>query len=129
MKSQDMAIVKSLVTVAWADGEYHQKEREMVDALIAAFEANEEEAKEIKTYAEEKRSLDDVPIADLSPEDRQVVLQHAILLTFVDRVQHDSEKQYLDALTKKLEIPDEVAKSITYIAEARARRFLNLLQS
>jgi uncharacterized membrane protein YebE (DUF533 family) len=127
MKLEDMAIVKSLVSVAWADGEFHDKEKEMVDALISAFDANEAEAEQIRLYAAEKRTLDDVPVDDLAAGDRRVLLQHAVLLTYVDKDQHESEKQYLDALCKKLSIPDEEAREITSAAESRAKRFLNLL--
>ena len=43
MHEQNMAIVKSLVSVAWADGVFADEEKDMVDALIAAFEATDEE--------------------------------------------------------------------------------------
>lgn len=122
-----MAIVKSLVSVAWADGEFHEKERQMVDALISAFSANEAEAEQIRLYSEEAKTLDDVPITDLNEGDRRVVLQHAVLLTYVDKEQHEKEKEYLDALRKRLEIPDEEAAAITSLAEERAKRFMNLL--
>jgi uncharacterized membrane protein YebE (DUF533 family) len=127
MRSEDMAIVKSLVSVAWADGEFHEKERQMVDALISAFSANEAEAEQIRLYSEEAKTLDDVPITDLNEGDRRVVLQHAVLLTYVDKEQHEKEKEYLDALRKRLEIPDEEAVAITTLAEERAKRFMNLL--
>jgi uncharacterized tellurite resistance protein B-like protein len=127
MHQQNMAIVKSLVSVAWADGEFHEKEREMVEALISAFEASEEEAKAIRTYADEKRTLDDVPVAELSADDRRVLVQHAVLLTFVDREQHETERALLSALCRKLEIPDAEAEELRQAAEARAKRFLNLL--
>ncbi len=84
MHEENMAIVKSLVSVAWADGVFADEEREMVEALISAFEASEDEAKAIRDYAAEKRTLDDVPITDLSADDRRVLLQHAVLLTYVD---------------------------------------------
>ena len=64
MHEQNMAIVKSLVGVAWADGRFADEERELVEALIAAFEANEDEAKEIRTYAAEKKTLEDVPLTE-----------------------------------------------------------------
>ncbi|WP_437752872.1 TerB family tellurite resistance protein [Sorangium sp. So ce1389] len=127
MQEQSMAIVKSLVSVAWADGEFHDAEREMVEGLIAAFEATEEEAKQIRTYAAERRTLDDVPLGELGGEDRRALLQHAVLLTFVDGEQHDAEKQYIAALCKKLEIPELESEQIIKSAEARARRLLTLL--
>ncbi|AUX24798.1 hypothetical protein SOCEGT47_053380 [Sorangium cellulosum] len=122
-----MAIVKSLVSVAWADGEFHDAEREMVEGLISAFEASEDEAKEIRAYAAEKKTLDDAPIGQLGGDDRRALLQHAVLLTFVDGEQHDAERQYLAALCKKLELPDGEAAQIIQAAEARARRLLPLL--
>ncbi|WP_438004358.1 TerB family tellurite resistance protein [Sorangium sp. So ce321] len=127
MQEQSMAIVKSLVSVAWADGEFHDAEREMVEGLIAAFEANEEQATEIRAYAAERRTLDDAPLGELGGEDRRALLQHAVLLTFVDGEQHDAEKQYIAALCKKLEIPELESEQLIKSAEARARRLLTLL--
>ncbi len=127
MHEENMAIVKSLVSVAWADGEFHDKEREMVEALIAAFEANDDEARAIRSYALEKRTLDDIPLTDLSAADRRVVLQHAVLLTYVDGEQHEDEKRFIGALSEKLRIPGDEATSLIEAAEARAKRLLNLL--
>jgi len=127
MHEQDKAIVKSLVSVAWADGVFADEEREMVDALIAAFDANEEEAKEIRAYASEKRTLEDIDLKELSADDRRVLLQHAVLLTYVDGAQHEREQQFIESLCKKLKIPDAEAKALVEAAGARAKRFLNLL--
>lgn len=127
MHDENMAIVKSLVTVAWADGEFAQAEREMVEALIDAFEATEDEAKEIRAFAAEKRTLDDIPLTELSADDRRVLLQHAVLLTWIDGEQHSSESAFLDALCAKLRIPAEEAKPLIELADARAKKFLNLL--
>jgi len=127
MREENMAIVKSLISVAWADGQFADKEREMVEALIAAFEATDDEAKEIRAYAGEKRTLEDIPVLDLSRDDRRILLQHAVLLTFVDGEQHESEKKFITELCRTLEISDEEAQVLIAPAEARAKRFLNLL--
>ena len=127
MHEQNMAIVKSLVSVAWADGVFATEEKEMVEALIAAFEATDEEAKQIRAYAAEKRTLDDIPVTELSTDDRRVLVQHAVLLTYVDGVQAESEKQFIDALCEKLRIPADEAKDVVDAAATRAKRFLNLL--
>jgi uncharacterized tellurite resistance protein B-like protein len=127
MREEDMAVVKSLVSVAWADGTFADAEKEMVDALIAAFEATEDEAKDIREYAGEKRTLEDMPVFDLRPDDRRVLLQHAVLLTYVDGDQHESEKAFIGDMCKTLEIPDVEAHELIGVAEARAKRFLNLL--
>jgi uncharacterized tellurite resistance protein B-like protein len=127
MHEQNMAIVKSLVSVAWADGVFADEEREMVEALIAAFEATDDEAKEIREYATVKRTLDDLPVSDLSADDRRVLVQHAVLLTYVDGVQAPSEKTFVEAMCQKLRIPEDEGKALVEGAEARAKRFLSLL--
>ncbi len=127
MHDENMAIVKSLVSVAWADGVYAAEEREMVEALIAAFEASDDEADQIRAYSAEKKTIDDVPVSDLSADDRRILLQHAVLLTFVDGHQDATEKAFLGTLCEKLRIPDDEAKTLVEAAEARAKRFLNLL--
>jgi tellurite resistance protein len=127
MHDQNVAILKSLVSVAWADGEFAQKEKEMVEALLSAFEATEEQSKEIWDYAAQKRTLDDIPIEELSADDCRVLIQHAVLLTFVDGEQHESEKKLIDELCKKIGFPEAQAKELVGYAESRAKRFLNLL--
>lgn len=127
MHDQNMAILKSLVSVAWADGHFAEKEREMVEALLAAFEATEEQAKEVRDYAAEKKSLDDIPIEDLSADDCRVLLQHAVLLTWVDGDQHDDEAKLIDDLCKKIGFPEEEKTELVKYANDRAKRFLNLL--
>ncbi len=127
MHDNNMAILKSLVSVAWADGEFAEKEREMLDALISAFEASEDQAREIRDYAKEKKSLDDIPLDDLSADDCRVLLQHAVLLTYVDGTRDDAEKKLIADLCKKIGFPDDQAKDMISYAEARAKRFLNLL--
>jgi uncharacterized tellurite resistance protein B-like protein len=127
MHEQNMAIVKSLVSVAWADGVFAEEEKDMVEALISAFEASDDEAKEIRDYAAVKRSLDDIPVTDLSTDDRRVLLQHAVLLTYVDGTQAESEKAFIHALCERLRIPADESKALIDHAEARAKRFLNLL--
>jgi uncharacterized tellurite resistance protein B-like protein len=127
MHEQNMAIVKSLVSVAWADGVFADEEREMVEALISAFEANEDEAAQIRSYAAEKKTLDDIPLSELSSDDRRVLVQHAVLLSFVDGQQAETEKHFIEALCNKLRIPSDEASTLTASAEERAKRFLSLL--
>jgi uncharacterized tellurite resistance protein B-like protein len=127
MHEQNMAILKSLVSVAWADGVFADEEKEMVESLIAAFEASDAEAKQIRAYAAEKKTLDDLPLSDLSADDRRVLVQHAVLLTYVDGTQAESERTFIDDLCKRLRIPDDEAKALVASAEARSKKFLHLL--
>jgi tellurite resistance protein len=127
MHDQDMAILKGLVSVAWADGRLADEELEVIEALLQAFGATPSEAVEVRTYAKTTRTIGDIPITDLSHDDRRVLLQHAVLLTYMDGEQHEKEKKLLDELCEQLRIPDVEAKGLISAAEDRAKSFLNLL--
>ncbi len=127
MQEEEFAIVRSLVPVAWADGEFADKEKEMLEALLEAYGANEEQKAQLREYAKEKRTLDDIVLQDLSYGDRRVLLQNAVLLTFADGVQNAAESQLLKDLAVKLRIPEDEAKQVIAEAEARAKKHLNLL--
>ncbi|HEY3234703.1 MAG TPA: hypothetical protein VGJ84_08295 [Polyangiaceae bacterium] len=127
MHEQNMAILKGLVSVAWADGRVAQEELEVIEALLEAFHALPSEAYEIRKYAQSMRTLEDIPLTDLSYDDRRVLLQHAVLLTYIDGEQHQKEKQLLDLLCERLRIPALEARGIIDAAEERAAEMLKLL--
>jgi|SRR5271170_275985 len=124
MHDQDMSIIKALVPVAWADGVFADRERNMIDALLDAYEATDAEREIVHEYAETKRTLDDIELQDLSAGDRRVLVLHAVLLTFVDGVQTPSERALLDALTEKLKISREEAARLLHSGAERAKRHL-----
>jgi uncharacterized tellurite resistance protein B-like protein len=127
MHEQDLAIVKALVPVAWADGVFAQREREMLDALLDAYRATERERESLHEYAAQKRTLDDIDLQELSADDRRVLLQHAVLLTFADGDQSPAEVELLDALAKKLRIPDDEAAALRSAGGERAKKYLHLI--
>ena len=127
MHEQDIAIVKSLVSVAWADGRFADEEHEVIEALLQAFSASEAEALEVREYAKTPRTLEDIPLTELSNDDRRALLQHAVLLTFIDGEHGDAERRLLAALCERLRIAPEEASTIVAAAEGRAKRFLDLL--
>jgi prepilin-type processing-associated H-X9-DG protein len=124
MHDQDLAMVKGLVSVAWADGHVDDEESEVIDALLQAFGATPSEKREVLNYAKVPRGIDDVPITELSFDDRRVMLQHAVLIAHADGKYQDAERQMLDALCKKLRIPDVEARGIILAAERRAQALL-----
>ena len=127
MHDQDFAIVKALVPVAWADGEFAQREKDTLEALLEAFGADDVEKEKIRAFAETKKTLDDINLQELSADDRRILLQHAVLLSYADGKQDDQERAFLDELVKRLKLPAEEAKAIMEAAGARAKKFLNLL--
>jgi tellurite resistance protein len=127
MHDQNMAILKGLCAVAWADGRVADEEKEVIEALLEAFGASRSEAAEIRSYASSLKKLDDVPVSDLSYDDRRTLLQHAVLLTYIDGEQADSEKKMLDELCEVLSIPSAEASGIMTAASDRAKKLLSLL--
>ncbi len=127
MHEQDMAIVKALVPVAWADGVFAQTEKEMLDALLDAYSASDKEKEILREYAATKRTLDDIELQDLSADDRRVLFQHAVLLTFADGDQSKDEVEMLEALAKKLRLGDEEKAALMKTGSERAKKYLHLL--
>jgi tellurite resistance protein len=127
MHDQDLAIVKALVSVAWADGVFAEREREMLDALLDAYGAAPSEREAVNAYAALPRTLDDIDPQDLSTDDRRVLLQHAVLLSFADGDLSKEEAALLTDLSAKLRIPEKEAKSLIEAGTARAKASLHLL--
>src|SRR5580704_14854350 len=126
MHEQDMAIVKALVPVAWADGVFAAPEKEMLDALLDAYSASDKEKEIIHEYAAKQRSIDDIDMQDLSTDDRRVLFQHAVLLTFADGDQSADEVTFLLGLAKKLKLSDEETKALMTSSGERAKKYLKL---
>jgi uncharacterized tellurite resistance protein B-like protein len=126
MHDQDLAIVKALVPIAWADGIFAEREKEMLDALLDAYKASDKEKEMVREYAQERRTLDDIDLQELSADDRRVLFQHAVLLTFADGDQSKDEVELLKALSKKLRLPDGDAEALMEVGAERAKKYLHL---
>ena len=127
MHDQDLAIVKALVSVAWADGVFAERERAMLDALLDAYGASPEDRAALYAYAEKRRTLDDIDVQELSADDRRILLQHAVVLTFADGDQSPEELELLAALSSKLRIPEPEARALLDSGAERAKKALHLL--
>jgi tellurite resistance protein len=127
MEDYQEAMLKSLVAVAWADGRVEAEEQEVIEALLSAFEVAGKDAEVIREYAKTPRAIADVPVSDLSAADRRALLQHAVILTYIDGHQSDEEKAVLGELVKKVRVPEDEAKGILAAAEDRAKRLISLL--
>lgn len=128
MQDHQRAMLKSLVAVAWADNDLHAHERAVIDALIAAYELNADEAKEILAFADTKPNLDQIDLTELSASDRRALIQTATMLTYADGEQSDSERALLTELSKRLKLDPAEAKTLIEAAEARAKVHAPLLK-
>ena len=121
MHPQEHAIVKALVSAAWADGVFEDKEREMISGLLDAWRASSEESKAVFEYAATERGLADVPVGELDAGDRRLVLDLAVRMSLADGVQDVSERRFLYDLAAKLRIPESEAAGRIIDASLRAR--------
>ena len=128
MHEQDKAILEGLVSVAWADGAFQEREKEMLDALLESFGASEGEAEDMRSYAAKPRTLEDIPLTELSAEDRRLLLQHAVVLSWVDGEQAESEIKFLTDLRAHLNIPQDEGDALVNKSTERAKNLLKLLK-
>ena len=122
-------VLKLLVALAWADGRVDEEEIEVVNALLDAYGANDEEAEELRAWAKTRRSLDDVDVSDLTVSDTELALQHAVLLTYIDGEQSSKEVELLDDFCAKLGFSKEMAAPILESADNWAKSLLPELET
>jgi uncharacterized tellurite resistance protein B-like protein len=122
MTPVEKTIVKSLVAVAWADGSLAEPESGMIDSLLWAFGASDEDETEIREFAKKKRTIKgDIVAKALDQPGRELLLSHAALLTHADGKQTPAEAKLLKTLAEHLEFSEEDTKRIVDTAKTRAK--------
>jgi len=127
MHEQNLAIIKGLVSVAWADGKVAAEEMSIIEGLLQAYAATPSEVHEIRIFARQPRTIDDVPLTDLSATDRRMLLHQAVLVSYADGEQCDAERKVLDELAARLRIPVQEAHAILESGARHAQSMLHLL--
>ena len=118
MTPSERNIVRSLVAVAWADGKLESGESGVIEGMLCGFDANDEEEREILEYAKTRRTLEnDLPLDEMTREDRELLLANAALLTHADGEQSPSEKAALDSLIAILGFSQDEAERILASAD------------
>ena len=129
MVPNDLAVLRSLIAMAWADGKVAEEETALIDSLIESFGADKQETNEFKVFAAEPRTLNDIPLEELDAGSRRRLLQLAVLVSFVDGQQDETELALLHDLSRRLEIPEEERNSLLHGSAMRARGLLKVLQA
>jgi tellurite resistance protein len=127
MHQQDMAILKALVVVAWSDGDFAAIEREALDGLLAAYGASDAERAELHEFARERRTLDHIDLQELSAANRRVLLQQAVLVTYVDKEPSAAQVAFLDQLAERVKVPAPEAQAVIGAARERVAKLQHLL--
>jgi tellurite resistance protein len=128
MTPNETALFKCLVAVAWADGQVDTPEVGLIDGLLWASNATDEEEAELREYAKTKRTLKQTPVpSELSATEREVALANAALLTHADGEQSAPEKKALAEFAKLLGFSMDDAKPIIQSARQRAQALASKL--
>lgn len=122
MEAHNVAMLKALVAVMWADDRIAAEETAVLDGLAAAFGLDADAAAVLQEHARTKRTLADVPLTDLSADDRRLLLQHAVVLTHADGQQCEQERALLAELVTLLRIPSDEADELIAYTERRVGR-------
>lgn len=118
MTPSEKNIVRSLVAVAWADGKLESGESSVIEGLLTGFDATEAEEQEFLEYARTRRTLErDIPLAELTRDDRELLLANAALLTHADGNQDMAETEVLAELIELLGFSDAEAHEILASAD------------
>ena len=113
MSPSEKNIVKSLIAVAWADGRMESSETSVIEGLLSGFDATPEEEHELLAYARTRRTLeDDVPLGDLSQDDRELLFSNAALLIQADGSEAASERRVLARLGELLSLSPQLMGEI-----------------
>ncbi|MBN2715210.1 MAG: TerB family tellurite resistance protein [Deltaproteobacteria bacterium] len=129
LTDEKKSILQLLVALAWADGRVDESEREIVLALTEAFQASDDETTEMMDWASQRRTLDEVDISHLSRTDIDLVLQYAVLLTFVDGEQTADEIELLYTFIDRIGLSRDEAQPILESATAFSKSLLSELAS
>ena len=129
VKENQDAMLRSLAAIAWADGHFASEEGEVIEAMISTFGLTDEDAAKVRAFAKTPRTLDDVPVAELSADDRRNLLQHAVILSYIDGGQSEQELDIIDELVDRLGVPEKEADALIAAANERARSLFDVLDS
>jgi tellurite resistance protein len=114
-------MIKTLITVAWADGRVADEEQQIIDTLIELNDLEPTDAQKIRTWAEKRRDLREIKFDGLEDIDKTMILQQAVFVTYVDGEQSDKELELLHDLSKRLGIEPERGADIIRTATAHAK--------
>lgn len=107
--AQNKEIIKSLVKMAWADGEVSGKEQELLAAILLKMGCSEEEVDGLGEAPEEDPRLDEV-LPD--KESRLNIMRALMTMSFVDGILSFDEFAYINRLAEQLDISNDELETL-----------------
>lgn len=119
MPNRNIPILKAVVCVAWADGLLQDPERRALEGVLAACDLTPEEAAEVRAYAAKPRTLGDLDVRGMPPDDRRAVVLHAVALAHADNDYSPPERQTIQSLCERLGLSNEETHMLMGTANSR----------
>lgn len=105
-----------LITMAWADGQLEDREKEGVRAAAGVFNLTKELRDRLDALLEKPLSVDELLLDALSPRDKAFAFVAAVWMTGVDDDVDDKEKELLEQVATQLAFTAERKAELTQIA-------------
>lgn len=113
MTPGERTVVRSLIAVAWADGQVQSGELGVIEGLLCGFDASDEEEREMLDYARTPRTLEqDIAVSELDEQERELLLTNAALLTLADRTRSIEDVLVLRSLGQLLGFSEREAAEL-----------------
>ena len=114
-----ISILKSILSVAWADGDFEDREKALMEEILAAFGADHTEQSE-RVLDTDGADTPDLSTVLTTEDERYYCYQQAAKMSYADGVLVPAEREILDSLRKSLKLSEEAAKQ----AEETAREIM-----
>ncbi|MGB1102504.1 MAG: LETM1-related biofilm-associated protein [Crocinitomicaceae bacterium] len=109
-KRQQLAadVIKIIAIAANADGELTEEEEAIFEVFMASAKLQKDDRDDARAYWEGEKGIEDLTLNyDRSWVINRYLMEVAVLTVWSDRVVVQAEKDFLEQLTRKLEIPDD----------------------
>lgn len=102
----------TILSVAWADGDFHQREQRLFSELLETFHVENHEIAALYRSAEDAPSPQRLAAILPDEEDRIFCYEEAVRMSYADGHVVEAERTLLDQLRESLGIDDELAREI-----------------
>lgn len=106
MQEAEMALVKSLVHVIWADGEVTEDERRLMGGVLTQLDLDEKSLNEVASMMHQPPDLNNLKESVKDPEARKEIMKVLLAMAMADGKVEVSELRFLNKMARQLEISD-----------------------
>jgi tellurite resistance protein len=122
MANRNVAILKAVICVAWADGLLKDPERRAIEGVLRAVELSPAEVAELRAYAEKPHALAELDLRDFTNEDKRLAILHSVALAHADNDYSPPERQAIMSLCERFGLSPAEAHALMGRANARMGR-------